>query len=500
MALTIPKRRVLLSIALSILVSTGVHSENSDMTAIDTNPPSSPVDSTASGTDNSVSAAPTDIGGEPALALPDENQYSSISSNSHLADATAPEAPPTPLSITIRGGSSLGAYEAGYLFMLTEAIKRNPDHFTPDVLSGASAGTINAILSVVSLGTPPQDNPLESIYYRIWTQLNFSELIDVDSPLTPPGALSSRHLLWRIADQLRAEWLRGFKKDFSVVVGISTTRLLPEKIITPGGLEIPNQQAKFVFRVSGQGNGRPPAMANFIWGNPGMEQLLLPFGTDAKTDFNVMMQAVFASCGIPIVFPPQPIDYCVAKIRENSTPVCTENEMYTDSFVDGGVVDNSPIHLAYQVHKAIFSQKADSTQADLNENNVPVSKKGTIGDDVILLYLDPEHLRYPEQSSPRQDRSWGGMGEHQTYDRGVDLFATLPKFVQGFVSSSRASEIYSLLNTDPHANIQRTENSFAPISAQLSGQFGFMEREILKYDFYLGMHDAENYLRTAVLE
>ena len=91
-----------------------------------------------------------------------------------------------PLSIIIRGGSSLGAYEAGYLYILTEAIKRNPEYFTPDVLSGASAGTINAILSVLSLGKPPTDNPLESVYYRSWAQLNFRDLIDVGSAATPP--------------------------------------------------------------------------------------------------------------------------------------------------------------------------------------------------------------------------------------------------------------------------------------------------------------------------
>ncbi|MBN2530395.1 MAG: patatin-like phospholipase family protein [Deltaproteobacteria bacterium] len=50
----------------------------------------------------------------------------------------------TGVSLTIRGGSSLGAYEAGYLYMLTEAIKRNPQYFTAEVLSGASAGAINS--------------------------------------------------------------------------------------------------------------------------------------------------------------------------------------------------------------------------------------------------------------------------------------------------------------------------------------------------------------------
>ena len=399
--------------------------------------------------------------------------------------------PLTPLSITIRGGSSLGAYEAGYLYMLTEAMKRNPRYFTPDVLSGASAGTINAILSIVSLGTPPQDNPLESIYYRIWTQLNFRELIDVADSQTPPGALSSRKLLWRISDELRAVWMRGFRRDLSVVVGISTTRLLPEKIITPGGMEIPNQQAKFVFRVTGQGIGQPPAMENHRWVKPGMEQLLLPFGLGAKTDFDVMMQVVFASCGIPIVFPPQPIDYCVTKIQENSELRCTETEKYTDSFVDGGVVDNSPIHLAYQVHKGIRKNAPEASETSR------LSVRATDG--AILLYLDPEHLKYPSNSSPDAKEGFGGIGEHREYEYGLNLFGTLPRFLRGFVNSSRSSEIYSLLNTDPAANIQRTENSFAPISAQLSGQFGFMEREILKYDFYLGMHDAENYLRTTVL-
>ncbi|MBN2525662.1 MAG: patatin-like phospholipase family protein [Deltaproteobacteria bacterium] len=403
---------------------------------------------------------------------------------------------PTPLSITIRGGSSLGAYEAGYLYILTEAIKRNPEYFSPNVLSGASAGSINAVLSVVSLGSHWEDDPLSSIYYRIWRKLNFRELLDVGSDLTPPGALSSRQLMWRISDELRTEWLRGFRTDFSVLMGISTTRLIPETIVTKGGVEIPNQQAKFVFRVEGKGEGKPPMMSNHQWVKPGLEQLLLPFGRDAKTDFNVMMQVVFASSGIPIAFPPQPIDYCVAEIRDDSELSCPDEETYTDSFVDGGVVDNSPIHLTYQVHKSLL--EAAASQQPVGDDATDATGKSAERE-VILLYLDPEHLRYPVNSPPTSVGIWGDVGGHRTYDHGVNLFGTLPGFVKGFVSSSRSSEIYSLLNNDPDVNIQRTENSFAPISAQVSGQFGFMEREILKYDFYLGMHDAENYLRKNVL-
>lgn len=52
-------------------------------------------------------------------------------------------------SLTISGGISLGAYEAGFNWALVELMKRKRDKYQLDVITGASAGNINTILSAI---------------------------------------------------------------------------------------------------------------------------------------------------------------------------------------------------------------------------------------------------------------------------------------------------------------------------------------------------------------
>src|ERR1700760_677397 len=61
---------------------------------------------------------------------------------------------PKRLAVTIAGAVSLGSYEAGVLYEVLDAIRqhnRNPataesDHITIDVLTGASAGGMTAVI------------------------------------------------------------------------------------------------------------------------------------------------------------------------------------------------------------------------------------------------------------------------------------------------------------------------------------------------------------------
>ena len=64
-----------------------------------------------------------------------------------------PPAPPMPavpplLGLTVSGGVSLGSFEAGYLYYLFEALKLNPGLADPRIFTGASAGSVNALLEV----------------------------------------------------------------------------------------------------------------------------------------------------------------------------------------------------------------------------------------------------------------------------------------------------------------------------------------------------------------
>ncbi|MBN2343772.1 MAG: patatin-like phospholipase family protein [Deltaproteobacteria bacterium] len=366
--------------------------------------------------------------------------------------------------------------------MLTEAIKRNPDYLKAEIVTGASAGAINTVLSMFALGAEPEDNPQNSIYYLVWNQLRFNHLLDVCSPETPPGALSSRKLLWDISRKMISFYPDKIT-DLDLKIGISTTRVDAEKISIPGGITIPNQQAKFVFLVE-KNKDTLLRIDNHLWTKDKLTQLLLPFSADLSKNFNAIMQTAFASCGIPVVFPPQEIDYCEEKIPETDqqkNPLdCAYEDTTTGRFVDGGVVDNSPINLAYNIRN---NRRASGASA---ENP----------DRMIYIYVDPEHLKY-EVSAPTSDnRDPSPYNDRHTMYFGMTLSKTLPKFLSGFIASSRSSEIYSLVQHDPQARVLRTKTKFLPVSSVLHGQLGFFEQDILKFDYYLGMRDAAQFIQT----
>jgi predicted acylesterase/phospholipase RssA len=50
-----------------------------------------------------------------------------------------------PVALTVSGGVSLGAYEAGYLYCILAAQRANPGSFRTVIATGASAGSVNAL-------------------------------------------------------------------------------------------------------------------------------------------------------------------------------------------------------------------------------------------------------------------------------------------------------------------------------------------------------------------
>lgn len=413
--------------------------------------------------------------------------------------ASAKEQAPIPLSIIVRGGSSLGAYEAGYLYMLTEAVKRNPGLFEVKIITGASAGAMNAVIAAISLGGEPVDDPQESLFYRAWAQLDHRKVMDVESEDTPEGALSSRNALWQLADLIQAEWQKGFSEDFEIVIGASATRLKPRYVKFNDRISYDRQTEKFTYRIKGRGKNRAPEITNQIYAGPLREQALLPFGSGDEADFALIMGVAFASIGIPIVFPPQNIPHCRMTLPADDLydPSeiygCDPRKTTVEAFVDGGVADNHPINLAYLIGNAAFHDSVQYAPGD------PAADK------MHFLYLDPSHLSHFKKFVP------GGGDEAPLpanfediveKQEKTDIFGMLPKFLGGFIRSAQSSELDALAQTSPLAKkyVYRSKSYHHPISSAMSGKLGFFDREFIKHDFYLGMFDAKKFIRSDVRE
>ncbi len=107
-----------------------------------------------------VSSADENVPIEPAVAIEVEKQEVKEEVKQEVKEEeNVDSALPIPLSISISGGVSLGGYQAGYLYYLTEIIKRNPGLLKTHLVTGTSAGTMNTMFSVVALGSETEDVP-----------------------------------------------------------------------------------------------------------------------------------------------------------------------------------------------------------------------------------------------------------------------------------------------------------------------------------------------------
>ena len=73
------------------------------------------------------------------------------------------------LGFTISGGVSLGSYQAGFMYIMSEAVKENSGVLDLKVASGASAGSANALMSVLTTCSEPNPKPMEDLGFKVWT-------------------------------------------------------------------------------------------------------------------------------------------------------------------------------------------------------------------------------------------------------------------------------------------------------------------------------------------
>ncbi|MCP4674990.1 MAG: patatin-like phospholipase family protein [Deltaproteobacteria bacterium] len=405
---------------------------------------------------------------------------------------------PLSISLTVSGGVSLGAYQAGYLFYLTEVAKLNKDLINPRLVTGASAGMINSLLTVMAMGDDAEEEPAKSLFYRIWNDLHYRDLFDVDQ--APPLALSSRKVLEDLAAKVEKRWIQGLDENLDMVIGATATRLKSHSVNISAGFTVPRQEEKFIFRIQGRGPGRRPRVTNYVDRVYGSEQPLLPF-VDVEhpvkkgehTNFSVIKQILFASSAIPIVFLPQQIDFCMTspndadKEHTYALRACPKPKFHED-FVDGSIADRRPLRLAHRIAVSGLVREDNA----LVWRNRPDLEHGTLPDSVYFLYIDPTRHTYPETTRAEENK--------RNVDQATRFFPTLGVFMRSLLSSAQAKEVSTLIEEHPDVRerMQLVTHDYPKVSGLMAKFFGFFDREFRKFDFYLGMRDAHRYVEENV--
>lgn len=380
------------------------------------------------------------------------------------------------VAFTISGGVSLGSYEAGLLYYALETARQNPGLLALRLATGASAGSVNALLSLLAHCGEPAPSPARSLFWQVWTPAGFRQLL-VHEEVSRQG-LFSRRWLDGVADRIEEVLRRGLPESCDAVLGVAVTRVNPRIVrAAQGAIEAPRTEEKFALRLQGRGPGALPRLSNYVDPEHDGEQLLLAEEPDGTVAPGTLRQLLLASSAFPVAFPPQPLAHCVATSGRGTRPACPRESAEIALFLDGGLFDNQPLRLAAALASAGLRDEPSGGSRWLP---APELDRAALPGNVTFVFVSPDAVAYPGE---RRERPVGSESPL------VDL---LGQVAGGFVQTARSKELYVLLEERPQIarQIAAPMRHFPAASEPLAAFLGFFETEFRVFDFTLGMYEA----------
>jgi hypothetical protein len=404
----------------------------------------------------------------------------------HMRHHGQPPERAQPLVVSIGGGVSLGAYQAGLGWALLElyrATNSNPalarELGVPllglATLAGTSAGTINALLWAleackVAAPAPPES----SLFWRIWTPVGLRQLLQDDVPRPQRDRALFDRTFFRdsIYPQLYEHArLQALDSGCSVGLGTPLTRLQPDTLRI-GELSIVTQRMATAVSVRVRTVDDAARLLFFwpdstVYAQPRLGRLILPprSGTTGEVDFARVLDAVEASSTFPVAFQPVLLDFV-----DPSTGARSRGQ-----FMDGGVFDNSPIGLALDllISSPEFAPRLKDDRADT----------------VSLVLVSPVRLRGPlQRARAAEPREYAGAG----------LLAAM-QLMQGALPTARQYEMQLWARDRPISQLDtllvRMTSRAHPVIGEHLGLFAaFLARPFREHDFFVGAYDALDFV------
>ena len=411
-------------------------------------------------------------------------------------------------SFAVKGGVSLGSYEAGLNWVYLEEIKRR--HFRLNTFTGASAGSINALMSAIRYCEQDSAPEIETNIFRQTWDIGMEDLMgkkdnksspeykdfidDLEQNISLPsdniigndrGGLFNRGGLLKSLKHIYQNIQNGkFKEGCEVKVGISVTKFVPDSFLV-NGISIKNQRyiIPFIVRVKDQKlifintpyfNSDPQDIDSVN----GIDHFIfLPQGETGISVFDIF-RASIASSAFPVAFPPVRLNYCVAasKVDVNSGIACPAGYVAReDLFIDGGSLDNAPIGTAQRLSQAFSCSK--------NRNEDCLIRSG---DKFNLIYVNPGRMRERQLARTSQNIP------HYQGDSIVGMIDYL-SLAGHIMDYGMSAELYRSLATQRNDNQVRLLSSsrFYPLTGDYIEHFGaFFDSAYRRFDYYAGVYDG----------
>lgn len=432
-----------------------------------------------------------------------------------MADSQNPEQKVFYVGLCMAGAVSAGAYTAGVMDYLLEALaeweKRRGQDGVPThkvqipVMGGASAGGMTSIIGATSLNNPlpPIDKPTdpnnllaehpENKLYHSWVDLTapdmFSMMLDT-SDIQPGNILSALNskFIGPIADR---------------VVSVDTTQWQPLPPFVMPGLKIfttlTNLQG-FAYTVD-FGDDQPQTgkyhmtvhndyacfelTEDTITGDNGG---WMPLNIKDKINTDVAANAAMATGAFPVGLQSRLLTRDSLYVSANPwlAPYIKNNPLPAGNLqtlnVDGGMINNEPFDKVRDVLNSLPGQEVDNAD-DFN------SFTNTI------LMIEPFPTQKPETISMSQ-----GIGNviGLTLSSMLAQMRAKPVNIKNAMSESCAGQFLitpSRLVQGTDGTMQSVIGEMAIACGALSGFAGFMNKEFRVHDYFLGRYNCKIFLR-----
>ncbi len=402
-----------------------------------------------------------------------------------------------PYALTISGGVSLGAYEAGLNWALVRSLRIAEEHAVrtdlarrPQLVSvtGASAGALNALLAAsLYCEAAGQDESVDSNLLRdAWLPVGLDELLPEDAARYDRGdGLFARRALGGILGDIRSKVLtpggRAYRPGCRLAVGITVTRAQAEEREI-GGLRALTQRfaVPWMFEVDAGGRARIARMR--LGPDRDLAGAALALGEleDGSLPADEVLQALLASSAFPVAFGARDLCDCAATCpaaaaaEQGSCPgldgdhpiaglSCAaaprgerEAKLCRRSYLDGGVFDNAPIGLAIDQAESWISPApmhpitylfvdpdVRRLQPAAEELGAPGNEPRGLNGSLVLLRNLVATARNVELSRTIQARSWNRTTQAVLRDVAIAVqqFAWVHELLGVLASGGRPPEM-----------------------------------------------------------
>ncbi len=391
--------------------------------------------------------------------------------------------------LAIKGGISLGSYETGLNRSLLKYIqkKEKTDQARLIAFSGASAGSINSVLSAIdqcivdksidSKSKQKIDSLENNFMQRSW-DIGINELVPSEQlskettgiPQNLQGSIFSRGGFAN-KKQLISELLkRDARPGCKIIITMSITMVEPysyqikeisetinlQRFVIPVEVVEVNNQLKFknfnVLNIDEKENSIkiPSAYLKLVENEQGY------------IDFDNVWKLALASSAFPLAFEPMSLSFCFPHDLKPQE-LCSFGRAKTSFFSDGGLFDNSPIGVSLE----LASQLKDG---DL--------------ENIKLIYINPDSYRTKSGEVEKRVKSQPRSG---LWDYGVYI-------AESFLTAQEQeyrSALNRILNLE--ARSYYMTNRFHHLLADLHYHFGaFYAEEFRFHDYLVGVYDGAN--------